>query len=192
MKHVSNIILILGLFVLGSCTSEENGQDRDNVVTAPDEKENRVSPAETASAVIGTNEITISYGSPRVKGRSIWGSLVPYDEVWRTGANEATTVSFSSDVLIDGQLLQADTYSFFTIPGEASWTIIFNLEEKQWGSFKYDSNQDALRMNVTPVQLEEVVENMTFTLLTEENGGTIRLEWEKLRVDIPFVNAPQG
>ena len=153
-------------------------------------KENRVSPPATATAAIGTNTITINYSSPQVKGRAIWGGLVPYGEVWRTGANEATTVEFTQNVLIEGQSLSKDVYSLFTIPGPDEWTIIFNLNETQWGAFKYDQSEDALRVNVKPVATDSLTEAMHFSILPDAaaNAGIIQLNWEKLQVDVHFVN----
>ena len=187
---------ILAVFCISltfqSCSSsEKEGKQRDTAITTPDNRENRVSPAETTTADFDGNVVTINYGSPKVKDREIWGALVPYGEVWRTGANEATTITFTKDVLIDGQLLKAGTYAFFTIPDPEAWTIIFNLEEKQWGAFKYDSTQDALRLQVEPVMQEELTEALAFTLEKAANGGVIQLRWEKIAIDIPFTTAPE-
>lgn len=156
-------------------------------------KENRVSPPATASATIGTNTITIVYSSPLVKGRAIWGSLVPYNEVWRTGANEATTINFTQDVLIEGQSLPKGIYSLFTIPGPEEWVVIFNLNETQWGAFKYEQSEDALRVNVKPVVTESVQENLLFEVLNDAtpNTGIVRMRWEKIQVDFHFVNAAE-
>ncbi|MBK7036183.1 MAG: DUF2911 domain-containing protein [Bacteroidetes bacterium] len=156
-------------------------------------KENRVSPPATASATIGTNTITIVYSSPLVKGRPIWGELVKYDEVWRTGANEATTITFTQDVTIEGQNLPKGTYSLFTIPTAEQWTIIFNVNETQWGAFKYDQSEDALRVSVKPLAVDAVQENLLFEVMSDStpNSGIVRLRWEKLQVDFHFVNAAE-
>lgn len=155
-------------------------------------KNNRVSPLATATATIGGNEVTINYSSPGVKSREgkIWGTLVPYNEVWRTGANEATTISFSKNVLVEGQPLAKDIYSFFTIPTPDEWTVIFNVHETQWGAFKYDQSEDALRVKTTPVMLPESTENLVFHILPDSlpNSGIIRMNWEKLQFDVHFVN----
>src|SRR5262249_44516442 len=110
----------------------------------------RPSPRATVSQVIGAVEINVAYGRPRVNNRKVWGELVPYDRVWRTGANEATTITFSADVLIEGQKLRAGSYNFFTIPTENEWTIIFNKVTDQWGHFYYNQEFDALRVKVKP------------------------------------------
>src|SRR2546428_13960954 len=92
----------------------------------------RVSPNSTLTQTVGFTDITITYSRPGVKGRQIWGGLVPYDKVWRTGANEATTIAFSDDVTINGQPLPKGTYSLHTIPGKDEWTIAFNTTANQW------------------------------------------------------------
>src|SRR5205085_4953821 len=126
-------------------------------------------------------DVTITYSRPGVKGRVIWGELVPYDKVWRTGANEATTIAFSEDVKINGQALPAGTYSLHTIPGKDMWTIIFNKQAEQWGSFKYDQSKDALRVQVKP-QDGPMQEWMMFSFPNvNANSATVELAWEKLR-----------
>jgi len=144
----------------------------------------RVSQKATVSQRVGLTDVSITYSRPGVKGRAIWGGLVPYNEVWRTGANEATTISVSDDVKINGQPLPAGNYSLHTIPGKDSWTIIFNKVDKQWGSFKYDKSQDALRVDVKP-QEGPNVEWMTISFPdVSGNSATVELAWEKVRV--PF------
>lgn len=140
------------------------------------------SPKATVMQVVGTTEMTITYHRPAVKGRAIFGSLVPYGQVWRTGANENTTISFSSDVKINGKSLKAGTYGLHTIPGASSWTIIFSNDSKAWGSYSYDQKNDALRVDVRPAE-SEFVERMRFTIddMTE-NRATVVLQWEKTRV----------
>ena len=106
----------------------------------------RVSPKASLMQTVGLTDVTITYSRPGVKGRTIWGGLVPYDKVWRTGANEATKITFSNDVMINGQKLAAGTYSLHTIPAQSGdWTLAFNSVANQWGSFNYDQTKDALR-----------------------------------------------
>ena len=114
----------------------------------------RPSPKASLMQNVGTTEITINYNRPGVKNRQIWGALVPYDAVWRTGANEATTIQFSEDVLINGQKLAKGLYSLHTIPGRENWTIIFNSVASQWGSYSYDKAKDALRVTAKPERAE--------------------------------------
>jgi hypothetical protein len=146
----------------------------------------RVSPKASVMQVVGLAEVKIDYSRPGVKGRTIWGELVPYNKVWRAGANEATTISFESDVLIEGKKLPAGVYSFFAIPGKDEWTIIFNKVAEQWGAFEYNEAEDALRINVNPVNISSN-EWLTYSftdLNPKEGTATINLMWEKVKV--PF------
>jgi len=122
--------------------------------------------------------VVIDYGRPSVGGRQIWGALVPYGQVWRTGADEATTISFDKDVTIEGQPLAAGTYGLFTIPTAGKWTVIFNKTANQWGAFKYDAGQDALRVEVSPAA-HEAVEQLTFAV----SESKVVLTWEQLAVE---------
>jgi hypothetical protein len=142
----------------------------------------RLSKNGKTEGVIDGVETVLEYGRPKVKGREIWGGLVPYDKVWRTGANEATTISFSADVVIEGKTLPKGTYALFTIPGVEKWIIIFNKTAKQSGAFGYDEGQDALRIEVVP-ESGEHVEEMTFII----EDSSIVLVWEKLRVSIDIA-----
>jgi hypothetical protein len=147
---------------------------------AQDDKSNRPSPPAQVSEEIGDATITINYSQPAVKDRTVWGELVPYGKVWRTGANEATTFEVSDDVEIEGETLPAGKYALFTIPGEDEWTIIFNKETNQWGSGKYDESKDALRVKVKPEKSDKMHERLTFQI---EKDGEVELLWENLEVE---------
>src|SRR5512133_2105001 len=123
----------------------------------------RVSQKASVTQTIGLTDVTITYSRPGVKNRTIWGGLVPYDQVWRTGANEATQIKISSDVTINGQKLAAGSYSLHTIPGKDEWTIVFNGTANQWGSFDYDPAKDTLRVKTKPVWLNESEERLTYS-----------------------------
>jgi hypothetical protein len=152
---------------------------------APQLRTPRPSPKASVMQTIGLTDVTITYSRPGVKGRQIWGALVPYGSVWRTGANEATTISFSDDVTINGQSLPKGTYSLHTIPGADQWTIIFNKVANQWGSFKYDAAQDALRVTAKPHR-DEFREWLTFDVQElSSDAGTVAIRWENLAV--PFT-----
>jgi hypothetical protein len=137
------------------------------------------SPRDSVSGKIGDATITINYGSPSVKGRKIWGGLVPYDTVWRTGANEATRFTTTKDITVAGKVLPAGTYGFFAIPAKNSWTIIFNSVAIQWGAFKYDASKDVLRVTVTP-QATDKHERLLYTI----NGNGFNLIWDELTVPV--------
>ncbi len=142
----------------------------------------RPSPKASLTQTVGLTEVTITYSRPGVRGREIWGKLVPYNEVWRTGANEATTVSFGDDVLIEGQPLAKGNYSIHTIPTTGAWTVIFNKVADQWGSYSYKPEEDALRVQVQP-QNVPFVERMQFTIddMTDTTA-IVAMSWEKMRV----------
>lgn len=139
------------------------------------------SPKDSVSAKVGKAAIEIKYSSPSVKGRKIWGELVPYNAVWRAGANGATTFSTDKDILVEGKSLAAGTYSFFLIPAETgAWTAIFNKEAKQWGAYKYKESEDALRVSVKPAKASKLAERLNYKISSK--GFT--LNWENLVVPV--------
>ena len=149
----------------------------------------QVSQGASVKQTIGLNDVTITYSRPGVKGRKIWGGLVPYASVWRTGANAATTIQFTEDVQVEGQPLTAGTYSLHTIPGEKEWTLIFNKEADQWGSYRYDEAKDAARVKVTPVA-GPAQEWMQFRFEDPTiNSARVVLAWENLQVPFTIKNA---
>ncbi|WP_179414916.1 DUF2911 domain-containing protein [Mucilaginibacter sp. E4BP6] len=137
------------------------------------------SPRDSVSGVVNGATITINYGSPSVKGRKIWGGLVPYNAVWRTGANEATRFTTTKDITVEGKTLPAGTYDFFAIPGEKTWTIIFNSVANQWGAFKYDASKDVLRVTVKP-KASVMHERLVYKI----NGDGFELMWDELKVPV--------
>jgi hypothetical protein len=129
---------------------------------------------------IGITNITVNYCRPLVGGRKIWGSAVPYDRVWRAGANENTTISFSDDVSVEGKPLPAGTYGVHIIPTANDWTVILSKNSTSWGSFSYDDKEDALRVNVKP-QPAEFQEALLYTFDEVKPDSTaVTLRWEKL------------
>jgi len=149
------------------------------------DKSKRPSPPATATGTINGATITINYSSPAVKGRKIWGGLVPYDAVWRTGANEATLFTTSKDIKVEGKSLPAGKYSLYTIPGEKEWTFIFNSQTGQWGikndgSTTEDPAKDVLRVTAKPQKSATANERMKFVV--DKSGFTF--EWENLKVPV--------
>lgn len=142
------------------------------------------SPKATLTQRVGLTDVTLSYSRPSVKGRAIWGDLVPMDKPWRTGANQATTITFSDDVTVEGQKLAAGTYSVVTIPGKDEWTVIFNNDTKLWWETEYDAAKDALRVKVKP-EAAPMLEtfHIGFPSITA-TGATLAIEWEKVRVPV--------
>jgi hypothetical protein len=149
------------------------------------DKSKRPSPPATATGNVMGATITIDYSSPAVKGRTIWGGLVPYNEVWRLGANEATLFTTDKEITVEGKSLPAGKYSLYAIPGENEWVFIFNSETGQWGvkndeSTSEDPAKDVLRVNVKPEKSADFNERMKF--IVDKNG--FALEWENLKVPV--------
>ena len=143
-------------------------------------KDGIASPRKEMKGQIAGVDVAINYGSPSVKGRTIWGDLVPFDQIWRTGANEATTFEVANPVNIEGQNLAPGKYSLFTIPKEDGWTIIFNEVAEQWGHYDYDEGKDVLRVDVNTGAADEMSETMEFVV----EGSEIVILWANLKV--PF------
>jgi len=144
----------------------------------------QASPRAVAEETFGVTDVSVSYHRPSVNGRRIWGGLVPYDVIWRTGANENTTVTFSTPVTVEGQPLAAGTYSFFLIPSRDQWTAVFNRFTGGWGTYSYDASEDVLRVKVTP-QPADMQERLVYTFDdAKADALTLSLRWEKLRVPI--------
>lgn len=145
----------------------------------------RPSPNASVSQTVGVTEITIKYSRPGVKDRQIWGKVVPYGEVWRTGANENTTIKFSTPVRIDGHELPAGVYGLQTIPTAGDWTIIFSKDANEWGAFSYKEADDALRIQAKP-QPAELRERMAFDFDdVTDTAAKVVIQWEKIKV--PFT-----
>jgi Protein of unknown function (DUF2911)/Bacterial transcriptional activator domain len=149
------------------------------------------SPAATITQQVGLTDITISYHRPAVNKREVWGKLVPYDQVWRAGANENTTITFSSDVTVGGQKLAAGSYGLHMIPTAKEWTVILSRESHAWGSFFYDQKDDAARFTVTP-RSSDFVERLAYSFdEPSDTGVTAILRWEKLAVPVAIkVDTP--
>jgi len=132
------------------------------------------SPAAQAEARVDGRTITIDYHQPAVKGREIWGALVPYGKVWRAGANETTSITVSEDATIDGKSLPEGKYALFVIPNEKEWTIIINKTIK-WGAYSYNEKEDVLRITIPVNKSEENTERLTYDISDE---GEVSLRWE--------------
>jgi hypothetical protein len=136
------------------------------------------SPKAEATGTIGAAKVKIVYCQPSARGRKIMGGLVPYGEVWRTGANEATTIEFDKPVKIEGKDLAAGKYALFTVPGEKEWTIVFNKEANQWGAYNYKQAEDVLRVNVKPTKTDSMVETFNISIGKDQ----VNLKWENTAV----------
>ena len=147
---------------------------------AQDDKSKRPSPPDQISKTVGSLIITIDYSQPSLKGRDL-NKLAPLGEVWRTGANEASWIEFSEDVMIEGKSLKKGKYGLFTINNNEEWTIIFNKTWKQWGAYNYNPEEDVLRIKVTPVSVDDITEKFTIDI---DDSGLVNLLWG--RKIIPF------
>lgn len=162
MKQVL-FMLLAGLFAFPACS------------------QNRKSPHET----VKSENIEVSYGRPYKKGRDIFGSLEKYGKVWRTGADEATQITFAKDATFGGKPIKAGTYALFTIPGENEWTVILNSQLGQWGAYDYDKNKDkdVLQVTVPVKKLDAPIEQLTIRFA----GSNMIIEWDKTQVAIPVM-----
>jgi tetratricopeptide (TPR) repeat protein len=147
----------------------------------------QASPAAHVGETFGITEVSVDYHRPTVNKRRIFGGLVPYDVIWRAGANENTLVTFTTAVTVEGQPLAAGTYSFFYIPGATQWTAVFNKFTGGWGTYSYDPAEDALRVNVTP-QPVEPQERMAYSFEDGKPDSIIlSMRWEKTRVPLKIA-----
>src|SRR5450432_4041552 len=157
--------------------------------SAQGDKSKRPSPPATANGKIKDATITIDYSSPSVKGRQIFGGLVPYNTIWRAGANEATIFTTDKEISVEGKKLPAGKYSLFMTPGEKEWTIFFNSETGQWGDTNSgDANMNpsktVLQVNVKPKDLKDVQEKLIYTISDKEFDKGFALSWDKLKVPV--------
>ena len=184
------VLFLTGIYGQQNQNNKMKKEDETKSSIQPWNKELRISPKAFVMQTVGLKDISISYSRPGVKGRKIWGGLVPYDEVWRAGANEATKFVFTTDVLINGKKLPAGSYSFFVIPTKTDWTLIFNKVADQWGAFEYNQAEDIMRFTVKP-HLTEFAEWLEYTFSDMKvnkdgkNSAVVNLIWEKMKV--PFT-----
>lgn len=144
------------------------------------------SPKRVAMKTIGNTHIHIEYGSPGVKGRMIWGGLVAYNQVWATGAHNATSIDFSTDVTIGGKKIPKGKYALFTIPGKTEWTIIINTNYQQHLVDSYNVSEDIVRVKVKPVKKQQATQRLTYTVAPSGKDASVLIEWEYLKVVLPI------
>lgn len=183
-KQYVSLFLVGVLYLVGACQPKSEATSSSETELELEEKttEQRPSPLVTKVGQVGSKTIKVQYGSPSVKGRTLWGDLVPYNVVWRTGANEASFIELSEEVLVEGQLLAPGKYSIFTIPKEnTTWTVVFNSDwNLEHGHFQYNEKNDVLRVEVQPQWEETSLEALSMEV--ESPGLVIR--WEKLKLPI--------
>jgi hypothetical protein len=134
--------------------------------------------------------VRITYGQPQKRGREIFGKLVPYDKVWRTGANEATEITTTKNIQINGTLLKVGTYSIFSIPKKDKWTIIINSDVGLWGAYNYNSKLDVMRFDMSVMTTDTVYESFTMQFDQRNEVADLLLYWDKTKISIPikFIN----
>lgn len=178
MKFLQSLFIKASLLALIFCfgATFTFAQERGN-------EEPRVSPNASVSQMIGTTEVSITYGRPAVKDREIFGALVAFDSWWRTGANESTAITFSDDVQVEGEELEAGTYSLYTIPGEEEWTIIIN-KKLSWGT-QYDKAEDVLRVDVEPTEGQHMEQFMIYFENVTDSSADCVIHWAETKV--PFT-----
>lgn len=187
----------VALLSFGSCTStSQEEQAQETVATEVEEtpapevaQQDTIKgsiPSE-ATGSIGNANLRIKYHAPGVKGRIIWGGLVPYNQVWVTGAHMATTFETDKDLVIGGNALPAGKYALFTIPGKEEWTVIINKNWEQHLADKYSEKEDVLRVKVKPENLKEHQERLKYEIVEKDAGnGALRILWDKLGVTVPI------
>lgn len=154
---------------------------------AQNDKAAMPSPPATTVTTFANVTVTVKYFQPAKKGREIFGKLVPYGEVWRTGANNPTKISFSSDVVFGGKALKAGEYALFTIPNKDKWIVIINSDFKQWGAFGYKQEKDLLRTEVAPTATKELVERFTIGFEQADNGTMLIMAWDMTKVSVTIT-----
>jgi hypothetical protein len=195
LTFFSSSIALVAL--LGSCdpapesqeaAAKEGMHDHAGPSPAEEAKGKSKSPHTTAMGTVGDTHVHIEYSSPSVRGRTIWGGLVAYDQVWSTGAHNATAVTFSTPVRIAGTRVESGTYAFFTIPGRETWTVILNENYDQHLADDYDEELDVLRHTVSPSKLETPAESLVYAVEPAPGGaGTITVAWDSLQIALPFT-----
>lgn len=176
-KHL--VILLAGLLASQSLFGQETFRTRS-------------SPLAMASVRYKNAYIKVTYSQPLKRGREIFGKLVPYEQVWRTGANEATEITFTSDVIINEQVVKAGTYSIFTIPGPSRWTIILNSDLGLWGAYNYNSALDVLRIDVPVIENSVFYEAFTIAFEHGNEVADLLMMWDKVKIQVPmkFITQP--
>jgi hypothetical protein len=201
MKKQNNTItlfyLLLSFIVLTAGCKFQNKQKNDSKTSSKHDEDyvRRVNSGDITndsyigsvqretSATIDSLKIKIQYGSPGVRKRIIWGKLVPFDSVWVSGANTATSIEFSKNVNVEGKKLKAGRYALFTIPGRKSWTVILNTDYRQHNADDYDVRKDVLRLQLIPDTLPKQTQRLTYSITKDNNSALdVALAWEKLRV----------
>lgn len=187
MKNL--VFLLIASIPFMGCQSKKDNAVHEHGIeqkeVAPTDTVKKSIPKEEHAMVNGTH-FTIRYYAPAVRGRTIWGGLVPYDEVWVTGAHSATSLEVDKEVTVNGTKIAAGKYAVFTIPGKEKWTIIINKKWEQHLADEYDPKDDIVRVEVTPEIMTENQERLRYSILSTDNSRvSIAISWEKVKVILP-------
>ena len=189
MKYTFHLFFALSVAFTACQNQKENAaheHNSDAKTDAPVDTLKKSIPKEEHAEIGGTHFI-IKYHAPAVRGRTIWGGLVPYGEVWVTGAHSATTLEFDKDISVNGIRIAAGKYALFSIPGKNKWTLIINKTWDQHLADEYDPKDDVARVEVTPESLPANQERLKYTIASQGSSkAIISISWEKLKVTIPL------
>ena len=189
MKFIYVSIFISFLLFTACQSQKENSTHEHNAepkTEAPVDTVKKSIPKEE-HALIGGTHFMIKYHAPAVRGRTVWGGLVPYNEVWVTGAHSATSLEFDKDITIGNSKVPAGKYAFFTIPGKDKWMLIINKNWDQHLADEYDSKNDVVRIEVTPIELPTTQERLKYNITDEgNNSAAMNISWEKVKVIMPI------
>lgn len=201
---IRSLPLLLGLFVASAACAQQTPMsdhtmdpemEADGTTGVPirANDEARPSPNASVSQTVGTTVLTVNYGRPSIRGRAAFSDgaeLAPAGQVWRTGANEATTFTTTGPIMVEGEALPAGTYALFTVPGDGEWTIVFNETAQQWGAFRYDEATDALRVTVEPMADAPMQEQFQIRFEdTDDDSTTMLLHWGNTGVPVQISTA---
>ena len=183
--------LLLGTLLFAACKQEkkenETIPEQSKTETTSEQPTKILSPHTSTMTMIGDAHIHIDYSSPGVRNRIIFGGLLVYDEVWQAGAHKATWIETNIDLIINGKVLPAGKYGFFTIPSKDEWTVIFNSNWDQHGKDEYDEKDDVMRFKVKPKISNEITEHLEYKVdKINDKEGTISLAWEKVFISFNF------
>ncbi|MCB1024480.1 MAG: DUF2911 domain-containing protein [Acidobacteria bacterium] len=182
MKYTIFLLLAAFVFVGGTASASAQGAMTKKEVKFPEMQKSPTDIAYMREGSRGPVTARVLYGRPFKNGRTIFGELVPYGKVWRTGADEASEITFYKDVMFGDKEVKAGSYALFTIPNEDSWVVILNSELHQWGAFTYDESKDVVRTSAKVESLADPVENLSIVF----NDGNMIMAWDKTKAVVPI------
>jgi hypothetical protein len=186
------LIVMIAIITIVACSGKNESREHahESTKSKPEVQQDTIkkSVPKEEHAQVGGAHVMIRYHAPAVRGRTIWGGLVPYGDVWVTGAHSATSFEIDKDFSVNNQVIPAGKYALFTIPGKESWTVIINKNWDQHLADDYNQSEDVIRVAVQPEQLGQIQERLKYAIVPGTNAeGTIQISWEKVRVSLPFL-----